>query len=84
MLDAARLEGDAAKRLAMLAECERWLFTEEMPLLPICNYVTVYMYDPSRLAGMSGHPRLEQDLSTLHRRDAAGRSGKDVDAEDAR
>jgi oligopeptide transport system substrate-binding protein len=84
MLDAARLEGDAAKRLAMLAECERWLFTEEMPLLPICNYVTVYMYDPSRLAGMSGHPRLEQDLSTLRRRNADGRAGKDVDAEDAR
>jgi hypothetical protein len=42
-----------------------------MPLLPICNYVTVYMYDPSRLAGMSGHPRLEQDLSTLRRREGS-------------
>ena len=71
MLAAARLEPDAAKRLVMLAECERWLFTEEMPLLPICNYVTVYMYDPSRLAGMSGHPRLEQDLSTLRRREGS-------------
>ncbi|MFM7261878.1 MAG: ABC transporter substrate-binding protein, partial [bacterium] len=68
MLDAAREETDAARRLELLAECERWLFTEEMPLLPLCTYVTVYMYDPSRLAGMSGHPRLEQDLSILRRR----------------
>jgi oligopeptide transport system substrate-binding protein len=83
-MDEAEAETDPLRRLQRLAEVERWLFTEEMPLLPICNYVTVYMYDPSRLAGMSGHPRLEQDLSTLHRRDAAGRSGKDVDAEDAR
>ncbi len=71
MLEAARLETDAAKRLAMLAECERWLFNEEVPLLPICNYVTVYMYDPSRLDGMSGHPRLEQDFSILGRRASA-------------
>ena len=71
MLNAARVETDATKRLALLAECERWLFNEEVPLLPICNYVTVYMYDPSRLDGMSGHPRLEQDFSILGRRASA-------------
>jgi len=52
----------------MLADCEQWLFTEEMPVLPLCTYVTVYMYDASKLKGISGHPRLEQDLSTLGRR----------------
>jgi hypothetical protein len=52
-------------RLKKLAEVERWLFTEEMPLLPICNYVTVYMYDPVPIGGMTDHPRLEQDLSIL-------------------
>ena len=58
-------EFDPAMRLKKLAEVERWLFTEEMPLLPICNYVTVYMYDPVPIGGMTDHPRLEQDLSIL-------------------
>ncbi len=61
----AHSEFDPALRLRKLAEVERWLFTEEMPMLPICNYVTVYMYDPARIDGMTDHPRLEQDLSIL-------------------
>ena len=61
----AHSEFDPALRLRKLAEVERWLFTEEMPMLPICNYVTVYMYDPARIGGMTDHPRLEQDLSIL-------------------
>ena len=68
MLDAADAELDPKARLAKLAACEKWLFTEESPLLPLCNYVTVYMYDPSKVTGMTEHPRLEQDLSILTRR----------------
>jgi len=64
-LAAASGEVDPALRLRKLAEVERWLFTEEVPMLPICNYVTVYMYDPVRTGGMTDHPRLEQDLSIL-------------------
>ena len=70
-MDEAEAETDPARRLARLAEVERWLFTEEAPLIPICNYVTVYMYDPSRLGGIAEHPRLEQDISGLGRRDGA-------------
>ena len=69
MIDAAEAETDPAKRLQALARCEEWLFTEELPILPLCNYVTVYMYDPARLGGISEHPRLEQDLTKLTRRD---------------
>ena len=65
MLAEANAEPDPARRLAMLAACERFLFAEEVPLMPICNYVTVYGYDPARLAGITEHPRLEQDLSAL-------------------
>jgi hypothetical protein len=36
-------------------------------MLPICHYVTVYMYEPSRLAGISRHPRLEQYPGRLRR-----------------
>jgi oligopeptide transport system substrate-binding protein len=68
-MDEAGADADPAARLVRLAAIERWLFTEELPMLPICNYVTVYMYDPSRLGGISEHPRLEQDLSILERRD---------------
>ena len=68
-IDAAEAETDPAVRLVKLAEVERWLFTEEVPLIPLCNYVTVYMYDPARLGGIAEHPRLEQDISALERRD---------------
>jgi oligopeptide transport system substrate-binding protein len=66
----ASAEKDPAQRLAMLSELERWLFTEEVPVLPICNYVTVYMYDAAAIDGITEHPRLEQDLSILGRRSA--------------
>lgn len=75
MLDAAQSEKDPAVRLEKLAECERFLFTEEVPLLPICSYVTVYMYDPSRLEGIRDHPRLEQHFDELKRVDAAASEG---------
>ena len=67
MLDEAQREADPAQRLLKLAECERFLFAEEVPLLPICSYVTVYMYDPSRLQGIREHPRLEQHFDEFQR-----------------
>ncbi len=72
MLDAAQSEPDPARRLERLAECERFLFAQEVPLLPICSYVTVYMYDPSRLRGIREHPRLEQHFDELTRINGAG------------
>jgi hypothetical protein len=49
----------------MLAECERYLFAEEAPMLVICQLVQVYMYDPARVTGLSTHPRLTQFLWQL-------------------
>jgi oligopeptide transport system substrate-binding protein len=74
----ASSEFDPALRLRKLAEVERWLFTEEMPMLPICNYVTVYMYDPVKTGGMTDHPRLEQDLSILGPRGTDGAAPKET------
>lgn len=74
----ASAEMDPARRLERLAELERWLFTEEMPLLPICNYFTVYMYDPARIEGITEHPRLEQDLAKIGKR--RPRDGRTTDA----
>ena len=41
------------------------LVERDLPMLPICHYVTVYMYDPARLQGISRHPRLEQYVGRL-------------------
>ncbi len=62
MLDAAASERDPVKRMALLAACEEKLFTEELPMVPICNLVQVYMYEPGTLKGLSRHPRLAQYL----------------------
>jgi oligopeptide transport system substrate-binding protein len=67
LLDRAAVELDPARRLAILSEAERLLTEEQVPILPICHYVTVYMHDPARLEGISRHPRLEQYPGRLRR-----------------
>ena len=62
MLDAAARETDPARRMDLLEDCERVLFEEELPMLPICQLTQVYMYEPGRLRGLSRHPRLTQYL----------------------
>jgi oligopeptide transport system substrate-binding protein len=65
LLDRAAMELDPAKRLALLEQAETMLVERDLPMLPICHYVTVYMYDPARLQGISRHPRLEQYVGRL-------------------
>ncbi|MDZ4753115.1 MAG: peptide ABC transporter substrate-binding protein [Phycisphaerae bacterium] len=67
MLQDAARELDPAKRLAMLTDAERFLMEEELPILPICTYVTVYMYEPAALTGVNQHPRLAQYFARLKR-----------------
>jgi oligopeptide transport system substrate-binding protein len=67
LLDNAAKELDPAKRLAILTEAERLLVEEDLPILPLCGYVTLYMYDPTVVRGLTHHPRLEQHLSRLWR-----------------
>jgi len=62
MLDAAANERDPGKRLKMLEEAERFLMEEELPLLPICQLVQSYMFEPGELKGLTSHPRLIQYL----------------------
>lgn len=62
LLAEAEVELDPDRRLELLHECERYLVQDALPLLPLCNYVQVYMYDPTRLRGISHHPRLVQYL----------------------
>ena len=60
LLERAERELDPVRRAALLQQAERILVERDLPMVPICQYVTVYMFDPSRLSGISRHPRLEQ------------------------
>lgn len=62
LLASARSERDPAERLRILAEAERVLVEEELPMIPIFRYVTLYMFDPHEITGMSAHPRTKQNL----------------------
>jgi oligopeptide transport system substrate-binding protein len=59
MLQAAD-ESDPASRFALLREAERIIVEQDLPVLPITTYRTIYMYKPDRVKGLTDHPRLEQ------------------------
>jgi oligopeptide transport system substrate-binding protein len=62
LLAEAEQEHDTQRRMRLLEECERFLFQEEVPMIPLCQLVQVYMYEPGRITGLSDHPRLTQFL----------------------
>ncbi|MBC8309786.1 MAG: peptide ABC transporter substrate-binding protein [Planctomycetes bacterium] len=55
-------ESNQKKRLAMLRDIEERLFTEEVPMLVVCQLLQLYMYDPKKVHGLTSHPRLVQHL----------------------
>ncbi len=62
LLAQAEAEPSAAARFRLLEACERVLFREELPVVPLCQYAQLYMYEPGRLRGLTTHPRLVQYL----------------------
>ena len=68
-LDAAALERDPDRRFELLEDIERRLFTRHLPMIPICQVVDVHMYDPTRVTGLSDHPRQVQRLWNVDVRD---------------
>ncbi len=63
LLEAADAELDPARRLAILADAERMIVEEELPMVPVFYYNTVYMFDPHRLTGLTTHPQTKQYVS---------------------
>lgn len=61
LADAAR-ELDPQRRMAILAEAERVLIEEDLPLVPIFIYNNVVMFDSARLTGLTPHPRSKENL----------------------
>ena len=60
LLQESSAERDPTRRFGLLHEAERILVEEDLPVIPISNYRTLYMYDPVRVRGITRHPRLEQ------------------------
>ena len=65
LLERARAERDPAKRLTILAEAERVLVEEELPMIPLFRYVSTTMFDPAHVTGVSAHARTKQNLWLL-------------------
>ena len=76
LLAAAAAERDAAKRLRILAEAERIVCEEDLPILPICRYVTITMYDPAHFTGLSRHAMLDHRLERLRSSRSTGPAAK--------
>lgn len=62
LLDQAANEMESSKRMKLLEDCERIIVNDELPLVPMCQLVQVYMYEPGELTGMTFQPRLIQYL----------------------
>ena len=60
LLDRAATESDPEQRFRLLEEAETLLVEVELPILPLCTYATLYMYEPGEFTGLTHHPRLEQ------------------------
>lgn len=61
LLDQASRELDPVKRMALLSEAERIIVEDDLPLIPIFHYATIYMFDPHKVTGISTHPRTKQN-----------------------
>jgi oligopeptide transport system substrate-binding protein len=62
IMDAAAAERDEAKRMTLLSEAEQIIVERDLPLIPIFQYVEVYLFDPHTVTGVSSHPRQEQNI----------------------
>ena len=62
LLDRAAYELDPQKRMALLSDAERITMDEDLPMVPLFHYMTVYLFDPHRLSGLNPHPRTEQNV----------------------
>jgi len=58
MLEEAERQPTPEKRLAKLAEAERYLVNEALPLLPLYYYVNIFALDPDRVANLHLTPRM--------------------------
>jgi oligopeptide transport system substrate-binding protein len=62
LLDRSALEEDPAKRMAILSRAEKMIVEDDLPMIPIYQYVSLYEFDARKVSGVNPHPRSEQYL----------------------
>ncbi len=55
-------ELDPQARMDLLEEAEAFVMEQELPFVPLFHQVTLYMFDPAEVSGLTTHPRLVQYL----------------------
>jgi len=67
LMAASDNERNPAQRLSLLHQAERLIVEREVPLIPVFHYTQVYLFDATRLSGLTAHPRQTQHLFLLER-----------------
>ena len=67
LLERARDMTDAVGRMELLHEAEHKVVVQDLPIMPVYHFTTSYLYDPTRLRGLTRHPRLQQEYWRLER-----------------
>jgi len=62
LLAQAELETNPEARMALLEEAERIIMEEDLPMIPIFHYVTIYLFDADEISGINPHPRTTQNV----------------------
>lgn len=65
LMDEADNEADPVKRSAILTRAERLLVEEDLPILPMFQYVEIQLYDPHVLTGVSSHMRQIENIQDM-------------------
>jgi oligopeptide transport system substrate-binding protein len=65
LMDAAASELDPEKRLRLLEKAEALLMDEDLPMLPLYQYMTIYLFNPDKVSGLNAHPRTDQHLALI-------------------
>ncbi|MFA6043482.1 MAG: peptide ABC transporter substrate-binding protein [Phycisphaerales bacterium] len=65
LMEQASRELDGATRMKLLASAEKIIDEEDVPLMPLFQYVQIYLFDAHRVKGITTHPRQEQSLDLV-------------------
>ncbi len=65
LLDQALDEPDAAARFALLSQAEQILVEQDLPVIPLFHYVSIYQFNAHKIRGINAHPRTTQLMSLI-------------------
>lgn len=74
LFDRAEAETNRAVRLRRFAEAERFVSANDVPILTLWRFNHFYQFDPTRLHGVSAHPRMMQRFDRIWLEPTEGRA----------